>query len=89
MNSLKRMLPFVRPYRWVAFWLIITVVLPVAMELLVPKALNYIIDEGIEMGDMSAIWRGSAFMLVTALTGAAATLGQGVCRGTAGARISL
>ena len=80
MSSLKRMLPFVQPYRWVAFWLVITVVLPVAMELMVPKALNYIIDEGIEMGDMSAIWRGSAFMLVTALTGAAATLGQGVCR---------
>lgn len=80
MNSLKRMLPFVQPYRWVAFWLVITVVLPVAMELLVPKALNYIIDAGIEMGDMTAIWRGSAFMLVTALTGAIATLGQGVCR---------
>ena len=80
MNSLKRMIPFVRPYRWVAFWMAITVVLPVAMELLVPKALNYIIDEGIEVGDMAAIWRGSVIVLVTALTGAAATLGQGVCR---------
>ena len=80
MNSLKRMLPFVKPYRWVAFWLLITVVLPVAMELLVPKALNYIIDAGIEASDMAAIWRGAAIMLVTALTGAAATLGQGVFR---------
>ncbi|MBU1662503.1 MAG: ABC transporter ATP-binding protein/permease [Chloroflexi bacterium] len=74
------MFPFVQPYRWVAFWLMITVVLPVAMELLVPKALNYIIDSGIEAGDMAAIWRGSIIMLVTAITGAAATLGQGVCR---------
>jgi len=80
MNSLKRMLPFLQPYRWVVFWLVITVVFPVAMELLVPKALNYIIDAGIEMGDMAAIWRGAAIMLVTALTGAIATLGQGVCR---------
>ena len=80
MNSLKRMLPFVQPYRWIVFWLVITVVLPVAMELLVPKALNYIIDAGIEMGDMTAIWRGAVIMLVTALTGAIATLGQGVCR---------
>jgi len=80
MNSLKRMLSFVQPYRWVVFWLVITVVLPVAMELLVPKVLNYIIDTGIEMGDMVAIWRGAAIMLVTALTGAIATLGQGVCR---------
>jgi len=52
----------------------------VAMELLVPKALNYIIDAGIEAGDMAAIWRGAAIMLITALTGAAATLGQGVFR---------
>jgi len=80
MNSLKRMLSFVQPYRWVVFWLVITVVLPVAMELLVPKVLNYIIDTGIEMGDMVAIWRGAAIMLVTSLTGAIATLGQGVCR---------
>ncbi len=80
MNSLKRMLPFVQPYRWIVFWLVITVVLPVAMELLVPKALNYIIDAGIEMGDMTAIWRGAVIMLVTALIGAIATLGQGVCR---------
>ena len=80
MKSLKRMFPFIQPYRWVVFWLAITVVSPVAMELLVPKALNYIIDAGIETGDMSAIWRGAGIMLVTAFTGAAATLGQGVCR---------
>ena len=79
-SSLKRMLPVVRPYRWVVFGLAITVALPVAMELIVPRALNYIIDQGIEPGDMGAIWRGSAIMLVTALTGVLATLGQGVCR---------
>jgi ATP-binding cassette subfamily B protein len=50
------------------------------MELIVPRALSYIIDHGIEPGDMHAIWRGSAIMLVTALIGALATLGQGVCR---------
>jgi ATP-binding cassette subfamily B multidrug efflux pump len=80
MNSLKRMTPFVRPYRWVAFWLVITVILPVAMELIVPRALRYVIDQGIEPGQMDAILRGSAWMLVTALLGSLATLGQGVCR---------
>jgi ATP-binding cassette subfamily B protein len=74
------MLPFVRPYRWVAIGLVITVVVPVAMELIMPRALYYVIDHGIEPGDMDAIWRGSAIMLVTAFTGALATLGQGVCR---------
>ena len=80
MSSLKRMLPFVRPYGWVALGLLITVVVPVAMELIVPRALRTVIDQGIEPGDMAAIWRGSAVMLAAALVGALATLGQGVCR---------
>ena len=49
MRSLRRMAPFVRPYWVVAFFLVITVILPVAMELLVPRALSFIIDEGIEL----------------------------------------
>ena len=80
MRSLRRMATFVRPYRVVAFFLIITVILPVIMELLVPRALSYVIDSGIAAGDMSAIVQGALFMLGAALVGAAATLGQGVCR---------
>jgi ATP-binding cassette subfamily B multidrug efflux pump len=80
MSALKRMLSFVRPYRWIVVGLVITVILPVVMELVVPRALNYIIDQGITPGDMGAIWRGSAIMLFTALAGALATLGQGVFR---------
>ena len=71
---------FVRPYAWVSFFLVITVVLPVAMELAVPLALGYVIDQGIVTGDMQAILRGTAVMLVLAFAGAVATLGQGVCR---------
>ncbi len=71
---------FVRPYAWVSFFLVITVVLPVAMELAVPRALGFVIDEGIVPGDMQAILRGTAVMLVLAFAGALATLGQGVCR---------
>lgn len=80
MRSLRRMVTFVRPYWVVVFFLIITVILPVTMELLVPRALSYIIDEGIEAGDMTAIVQGSLFMLGTALVGVVATLGHGVCR---------
>ena len=80
MTSLKRMLPLLRPYRWVAVLLVLMVILPVAMELIVPWALNYIIDAGIQAGDMAAIWRGAGFMLGSALAGSAATLGQGFCR---------
>jgi ATP-binding cassette subfamily B multidrug efflux pump len=80
MSALKRMLSFVRPYRWIVVGLAITVILPVVMELVVPQALNYIIDQGITPGDMAAIWRGAAIMLATALAGALATMGQGVFR---------
>jgi ATP-binding cassette subfamily B protein len=80
MNALKRMLPFVQPYRVVVVFLVITVILPVTMELMVPRALHYVIDEGIQAGDMTAIVQGSLFMLGTALISAAATLGQGICR---------
>lgn len=71
---------FVRPYSLVSFFLVITVVLPVAMELAVPRALGYVIDQGIIPGSKQAIITGTAVMLVLALAGAAATLGQGVCR---------
>jgi ATP-binding cassette subfamily B protein len=80
MNSLRRTVVFVRPYWVVAFFLVITVILPVAMELLVPRALSYVIDSGIREGDISAVVRGVLLMLGAALVGTAATLGQGVCR---------
>jgi hypothetical protein len=55
MKSLRRMAPFIRPYRLIAFFLVITVILPEAMELMVPRALSYVIDEGIAAGNMTAI----------------------------------
>ena len=70
MKSLRRMAPFVGPYRLIAILLVITVILPVAMELLVPRALSYVIDEGIESQNMTAIVQGVAVMLIAALVGA-------------------
>ncbi len=80
MNALRRTGPFVRPYRLIAILLVITVILPVAMELLVPRALRYVIDQGIVLGDMEAVISGSAVMLGAAVAGALATLGQGAFR---------
>jgi ATP-binding cassette subfamily B protein len=80
MNGLRRTLPFVRPYRWTVFFMLFTTLLPAGMELVVPRALRIIIDQGIEPGDMAAITRGSVIMLTAALVGAAATLGQGYFR---------
>jgi ATP-binding cassette subfamily B protein len=80
MMSLKRIVPFVQPYRWIAVLLVLTVVLPVAMELTVPRMLQYVIDQGVQAGDMNVVFRGSLVMLGAAVIGALATLGQGICR---------
>jgi ATP-binding cassette subfamily B protein len=80
MTNLKRLFPFIRPYRLVLYLTLITTFLPVAMELIVPQALRYVIDQGITLSDMDVIWRGSGLMLATALIGAIATLAQGYYR---------
>ena len=82
MNGLRRIFPFVRPYRWIVLFMLLTTLLPAGMELVVPRALRIIIDQGIEPGDMAAITRGSVIMLTAALIGAVATLGQGYFRAT-------
>ncbi len=80
MKSLPRMLHFMKAYRWVIFIGLFTVILPVAMELVVPRMLQYVVDRGIRAGSMEAIIRGSLVMLGAALIGVIATLGQGICR---------
>jgi len=60
--------------------MVITVILPVAMQLSVPLVLGYVIDQGIVPGNWGVIVRGTVFLMIVALAGALATLGQGVCR---------
>ena len=80
MTSLTRIFRYLRAYKWYVFFMFVTTVLPVIMELLVPWLLQLLIDHGIRAQDMAAIWRYSGIMLLTALLGSVATLGQGVCR---------
>jgi len=80
MKSLPRIVRFVKPYWGIVIIGLVTVILPVSMELVVPRALQYVIDQGIRAGDMAAITWGSTIMFCAALIGALATLGQGICR---------
>ena len=80
MHALRQITRFVLPYRWALIFGLLTTVLPVVMELLIPRLLQYVIDQGVLQGDMSVVWRGSAWMFGTAVLGAVATLGQGICR---------
>jgi ATP-binding cassette subfamily B protein len=59
---------------------LVTTVLPVLMELVTPRMVQYIIDQGIRAGDMTAVWQGSGIMLLAAVGGAATTIGQGIAR---------
>ena len=80
MKSLRRMTRFIQPYRWVMIIGLLLVVLPVAMELVVPSLLQYIVDKGIRANNMAVIIQGSLIMLASAVVGAVATLGQGFYR---------
>lgn len=80
MISLRRIAYFVLPFRWYLVGGVITVVLPVMMELVVPRALQFIIDDGIRAGDMGAVWQGFFFMAGAALIGATSAFAQGWCR---------
>ena len=80
MPSLLRIFRFMRPYGWYLFFGFWATALPVAMELSVPRLLQFIIDEGIRPGQMDMILQGAFWMFVAAMIGAGSTLGQGWCR---------
>ena len=80
MLSLRRIFRFMRPYGWYLFFGFWATVLPVAMELSVPRLLQFIIDEGIRPREMDMILLGAFWMFMAAVIGALSTLGQGWCR---------
>jgi ATP-binding cassette subfamily B protein len=80
MKALQRMVRFMDAYWGVAIIVLLTVVLPVAMELVIPRTLQYMIDFGIKASNFEVIMRGSLIMLGAALLGAVATVIQGIYR---------
>jgi len=74
------MVRFMDAYWGMALIGLVTVILPVAMELVIPRMLQYVIDQGIKASDMDVIIRGSLIMLGAALVGAIATVIQGFYR---------
>ena len=80
MRGLARVIRYVGPYKWMAVLGLATTILPVLMELVTPRMVQFIIDQGIRAGDMVAVWQGSGVMLLAAVGGAATTIGQGIAR---------
>ncbi len=80
MNGLAKAIRYMRPYSWMAVLGFVTTILPVLMELVAPRMIQFVIDKGIRAGDMNAVWQASAVMLLAAVIGAATTIGQGIAR---------
>jgi len=80
MPALRHITRFMYPYRWFMIFGFVTVVFPVAMELVVPRMLQYIIDQGIRAGEMAVVTRGALIMLGAALLSVLMTVAQGYCR---------
>ena len=80
MSGLARVFRYVRPYRGMAVLGLVTTILPVLMELVTPRMVQFVIDKGIRAGNMEAVWQGSGVMLLAAVLGAATTIGQGIAR---------
>ena len=80
MGGLAKVIRYMRPYSRMAVLGLVTTILPVLMELVTPRMVQFVIDKGIRAGDMTAVWQGSAVMLLAAIMGAATTIGQGIAR---------
>ncbi len=80
MRSLVRTGRFLSPYKWLIAGTIVTTILPVMMELTVPRFMRVVIDDGILQSDFQAVWEGALVMFLAAVVGAVATFGQGVFR---------
>lgn len=80
MRSLVRAGRFLSPYKGLIAGTIVTTILPVMMELTVPRFMRVVIDDGILQSDFQAVWEGALVMFLAAVVGAVATFGQGVFR---------
>jgi ATP-binding cassette subfamily B protein len=89
MQSLRRLLVFLRPYRRLAALSLVTLTLLVVLDLAIPRLIQRIIDQGIVKNDPSVIAQTAALMLgISALSAVIAVgnnlfsvrVGEGVAR---------
>ena len=74
MKHLSKLFVYLKPYR---AWVLVAcglVVIEALAQLIVPLLIQYVIDDGITPGDMTAILVGSGLMLLAAAVGAIATV---------------
>ena len=78
MKSSLKLAKFLRPYRWWAILAPLLMILEVAMDLLQPRMIQRIVDQGIAQFDMSMVISTGVLMVVFAFLGAIGGVGCGV-----------
>ena len=78
MSILKTLLAQVKQYKKDAILTPIFMLMEVAMEMLIPLLMASIIDNGVNAGDMSHIYKMGGLMILTALVGLFAGLMGGI-----------
>jgi ATP-binding cassette subfamily B multidrug efflux pump len=78
MRSLSVLLKFLKPYRRWALLAPALMALEVAMDLMQPRLLQHIIDQGVAKNDVSLVVRQGSLMIVCAVVGLIGGLGCGV-----------
>ena len=89
MNEFKKLLHFARPYRKIALFSFVMLIIMVTCDLAVPRLVGHIIDQGIKQKDLNTVLSTSAIMLgISVLSALAAVLnsvysirvGEGIAR---------
>jgi len=78
MRSLRRLMVFMRPYRWLAILALLCLAGQVAVELAVPRLIQRIVDEGIGAGNSALVVNTTLIMLGITLVGAVLGMGNNV-----------
>lgn len=78
MHATRKLGRFLTPYWWWALLAPLLMVLEVAMDLLQPRLIQQIIDQGITPGNFTVVWQTGVWMAVVALIGLVGGLGCGV-----------
>ncbi|WP_322172534.1 ABC transporter ATP-binding protein [Acutalibacter caecimuris] len=81
---IRKLSGFVREYKKDAILTPVTAAMEVVMEVVIPLLMAYMIDDGINAGDMGVIWRMGALLVACALV----SLAFGVLSGFFGAKAS-
>lgn len=72
---MRKLLAYLKPHARAAIAAPLLMMLEVVMDLIQPKLMASIIDQGVELGDINFILRTSGFMVAVALIGAAGGVG--------------